>query len=273
MENYFEHNKELWNESTPIHVGSVQYDVAGFKAGKTSLKTVESAEVGDVKGKRLLHLQCHFGMDTLSWARLGAKVTGVDFSDAAIAQAKALSAELSIPADFICGNIYDLPGLLKGKFDIVFTSSGVLCWLPDLPRWAGIIAHYLKQGGFFYIAEFHPVLNIFDNSKKATGLRVTQSYFHKPEPTRWEPEGDYADPGVVGKKPSYEWTHSLGDILNALIGAGLRINFLHEFPTSENWNWAPFTKQDAQGYWRVEGGLVPFVFSLKATRPRGRTRG
>ncbi len=272
MENYFESNKGLWDEKVPLHVRSRFYDVAGFKAGKTSLKSVELAEVGEVKGKSLLHLQCHFGLDTLSWARLGAKVTGVDFSEPAIEQARALSRELALPARFVCANVYDLPGVLKGKFDIVFTSYGVLCWLPDMPRWANVIGHFLKAGGCFYIAEGHPALNMFDNSRTATGLKVTQSYFHSPEPTRWENEGDYAEPTDIGDKPSYEWTHSLGDILNALIGAGLQIDFLHEFPTSETWNWAPFTKQDAEGRWQIEGGLVPMTFSLKATRPRGRRR-
>ena len=272
MDTYFAQNRELWNESTPIHVRSPFYDVGGFKAGRTSLKSVELAEVGDVEGKRLLHLQCHFGMDTLSWARLGATVTGVDFSDAAIAQAKALSAELGIPADFICGNIYDLPGLLKGKFDIVFTSYGVLCWLPDLPRWAGIIAHHLKPGGFFYIVEGHPFTHVFDNSRNATELKVADSYFHKSEPTRWEPEGDYAEPDAVVTHPSYEWTHSIGDVLNALIGASLRIDFLHEFPVS-CYKWAPFAKPDGNGWWRVEGDRVPLLFSVKATKPRGRSRG
>ncbi len=272
MESFFERNKDLWNESTPIHVRSAFYDVAGFRAGKTMLSPIELGEMGKVKGKSLLHLQCHFGMDTLSWARLGARVTGVDFSDAAIAQAKALSAELGIPADFICGNIYDLPGLLKGRFDIVFTSYGVLPWLPDLTTWAGVVAHFLKTGGYFYIVEGHPLTSVFDNSRGATELRVTQSYFHKAEPTRWEPEGDYAEPDAVVTHPSYEWTHSLADIVNALIGAGLRIDFLHEFPVSR-YMWAPFAKPDGHGWWRIEGDRIPLLFSLKASKPRGRTRG
>src|SRR5512136_2825848 len=140
-----------------IHVRSPFYDVAGFKAGKNSLKSVELAEVGDVGGKRLLHLQCHFGMDTLSWARLGARVTGVDYAPQAIDLARELAREAGLEADFICASIYDLPERLTGTFDIVFTSYGVLCWLPDLPAWGRVIAHFLRPGGIFYIADGHPI--------------------------------------------------------------------------------------------------------------------
>ncbi|MCZ7544594.1 MAG: class I SAM-dependent methyltransferase [Anaerolineae bacterium] len=154
---YMESNRALWDEWTGIHAKSAFYDLEGFKAGRLSLDRVAREGLGDVTGKRLLHLQCHFGMDTLSWARLGAEVTGVDFSEKAIALARALSAELSIPARFVCANIYDLPAALDGAFDIVFTSGGVLYWLPDLVRWAEIVAHYLRPGGTFFLADSHPL--------------------------------------------------------------------------------------------------------------------
>ena len=266
MDGYLQENLELWNEVTPIHAGSPFYDVPGFKAGRNTLKSIELGEVGDVKGKTLLHLQCHFGMDTLSWARLGACVTGVDFSDKAIEQARALSQELGIPGRFICCDVYDLPGLVSDSFDIVYTSYGVLCWLPDLGKWAEVISNFLKPGGMFYIVEGHPILNIFDNSNTTTRLEVTQSYFHEPQPIRWEPEGDYAEREAVVQHASYEWTHSLGDIVNALIGAGLRIEFLHEFPMS-SYYWAPFTKKDEDGWWRIDDGKIPMLFSLRANKP------
>lgn len=266
MDSYSEKNLELWNEITPIHARSAFYDVPGFKAGRNTLKSIELGEVGDVKGKSLLHLQCHFGMDTLSWARLGASVTGVDFSDKAIEQANTLSQELGVPARFICCNIYDLPRLLEGQFDIVYTSYGVLCWLPDLSKWGAIISHFLRPGGFFYVVEGHPVLSVFDNSNTATRLEVTQSYFHNSEPIRWEPEGDYAERDAEVTHFSYEWTHSLGDIVNALIDAGLRIEFLHEFPMS-SYYWSPFTKQDKNGWWRTDQGRIPMTFSVKAIKP------
>ena len=144
MEEYLKKNLDMWNDWAPLHAESEFYDVEGFKNGRNSLDSIELEEVGDVTGKSLLHLQCHFGMDTLSWARLGARVTGVDFSDKAIDIARSLSTELGIEADFICSSVYDLRKNLDGKFDIVYTSAGVLCWLPDLKQWAEIINHFPK---------------------------------------------------------------------------------------------------------------------------------
>src|SRR5919206_2445351 len=157
MNKYVESNRSLWDGWTRLHAHSEFYDLAGFKAGRSSLKDIELAEVGDVRGRSLLHLQCHFGQDTLSWARLGAEVTGVDFSTEAIRLARALNEELHIPARFIQSNIYALPDVLDERFDIVFTSYGVLAWLPDLDAWGEIVARYLKPGGFFYIVENHPL--------------------------------------------------------------------------------------------------------------------
>lgn len=265
MDEHIKANREMWNKWAPLHAGSEFYDVEGFKNGRCTLKSIELEELGDVSGKSLLHLQCHFGLDTLSWARLRAKVTGVDFSDKAITLARSLSRELEIEADFICSNIYDLPKNLDGEFDIVFTSYGVLCWLPDLQRWAEVISHFLKPGGTFYIVEGHPLMTIFDNSEDATELKVTQPYFHTAEPMKWEGTGSYA--GIQEDKlhTSYEWTHSLGNILNALIRAGLRIEFLHEFPVA-SYPGFPFTEQDKAGWWRVKGNNIPLTFSLKATK-------
>ena len=177
MDNYMKNNRAHWNEITPIHAQSDFYDLEGFKKGRSSmLYPIEIDEMGDVGGKSLLHLQCHFGMDTLSWARLGAKVTGVDFSDKAIELACSLSKELNIEANFVLSNIYDLPENLKGEFDIVYTSGGVLCWLHNLKRWAEIIAHFLKPGGFFYILEGHPFSCVFDDSSDATELKVKYGF-------------------------------------------------------------------------------------------------
>jgi SAM-dependent methyltransferase len=267
MDKYLKQNKALWNEITPVHARSAFYDVNGFKAGKsTMIMPLEIEEMGDVHGKSLLHLQCHFGMDTLSWGRLGAKVTGVDFSDEAINQARKLSKETGIKAQFICSDIYKLPDIHQQKYDIVYTSGGVLCWLPDLNKWAKVIAHFLKPGGFFYIMEGHPFSTVFDNSKKAKELKVTQSYFHKPGPTKWEPEGDYADSDFITSSASYEWSHSMGDIINSLISAGLKIEFLHEFPMIF-FKCFSFMKQDKDGAWHLEGDKLPLIFSIKASKP------
>jgi SAM-dependent methyltransferase len=267
MDKYLKYNQELWNEITPIHAKSKFYDVEGFKKGSSRmLYPVELEEMGDVSGKSLLHLQCHFGMDTLSWARLGAKVTGVDFSDKSINLARSLSNELGIKTRFICCDIYDLPKKLKSKFDIVYTSSGVLCWLPDLKKWAEIIAHFLKPEGFFYILEGHPFMMVFDDAQDATEPRFKYSYFHGPEPDKWEPEGDYAEPDAAVTHGSYEWNHQMGDIINSLINAGLRIEFFHEFPMIF-FKRFPFMVRDDEGGWRIKGDKLPLTFSIKATKP------
>ena len=152
---YFEANKASWNKRTTVHKDSTFYDLQNFKAGKTSLNKIELEELGDVKGKTLLHLQCHFGMDTMSWAREGAIATGVDLSDEAINLAKQINNEVGLNTTFICSNVYELKENLDEKFDIVFTSYGTIGWLPDLDKWAAIVAYYLKPGGTF--CRFSPV--------------------------------------------------------------------------------------------------------------------
>jgi 2-polyprenyl-3-methyl-5-hydroxy-6-metoxy-1,4-benzoquinol methylase len=267
MENFMEENLKHWNEVTPIHAKSEFYDVEGFKSGRCTLMPVEREELGEVAGKTLLHLQCHFGMDTMSWARLGAKVTGVDFSEKAIDLAKSLSRELGIEAEFLCSNIYNLPRVLKKKYEIVFTSYGILCWIPDLKRWAEIIAHFLQPGGTFYIAESHPFNVVFENERNTTQLKVRYSYFHAPQPTKWEGEGTYADKDARVINPTFEWTHPLSDIINALISAGLKIEFLHEFPYCGEDHF-PFMEKGQDGWWRLKDGkeTIPLMFSLKATK-------
>jgi SAM-dependent methyltransferase len=266
MDEYLKKNRDMWNDWAPVHAESAFYDVEGFKNGRSSLDSIELEEMGDVSEKSLLHLQCHFGMDTLSWARRGARVTGVDFSDKAIDIARSLSKELGIEADFICSNIYDLPGNLSGKFDIVYTSAGVLCWLPDLKRWAEIITHFLKPGGFFYIRESHPVLNIFGEPEDVAELKIARSYFHTAEPEIYETAGSYTGARTDSPHTGHEWTHSMDDIINALISSGLKIEFLHEFPIIFFRRW-PFMKQDDDGSWRLEGDRLPLTFSIKATKP------
>jgi SAM-dependent methyltransferase len=265
MDKYCKQNRSRWNELTPVHEKSPGYDVAGFKAGRNTIMDLELKEVGDVEGKSLLHLQCHFGLDTLSWARLGAKATGVDFSGEAIKLARKLSKETGIKADFIESDIYLLPEVLKKRYDIVFTSYGVLCWLPDIDKWAQVISHFLKRGGFFYIAEGHPFSTVFDNSAKAIKLEVAVPYFYNKKPIKWEPEPDYADGSYTGSQATYEWMHPIGDVINALIQAGLRIEFVHESPVSF-YKAMPFMVQNKNGEWHLEGDPIPLVFSIKATK-------
>jgi SAM-dependent methyltransferase len=267
MEKYLAMNRDMWDKLVGVNVGSKFYDVEGFKQGECSLMEIERQEMGEVLGKRLLHLQCHFGMDTLSWARLGAQVTGVDFSEQAIETARLLAAEVGIAAEFVCCEISKLPDNLSEQFDIVFTSGGVLHWLPDLTKWAEVIAHFLKPGGFFYIREYHPFACVFDDEKEATVPKLRYPYFPAREPIRCEGVGTYADPTADIHVVTYEWTHSMGEIINVLISAGLRIEYLHEFDYCE-YKSHPFLKQDNDGKWRaldIPGGL-PLMFSLKAVK-------
>lgn len=265
MDEYLESNRRLWNDWTGIHEKSEFYDIEGFKANPLRLHPIEQEELGDVRGKSLLHLQCHFGMDTLSWATLGATVTGADFSDKAIDLARKLSAETGIPANFVCSNIYDLPNVLQGQFDIVFTSHGVLGWLPDIPQWAQIVAHFLKPGGTFYVAEVHPFAYIFDDAHP-TELKTKYPYFQK-EPLKLDVRGSYADPDNAYRGVEYGWTHTISDYINALLGAGLQIEFLHEHPFL-TWQAFPFMEKDPQRYWRLKDGseMIPLMFTLRARK-------
>lgn len=264
----FDVNRARWDELVDIHARSEFYDLAGFKSGKCSLRPLEVAELGDVSGKSLLHLQCHFGMDTLSWARRGARVTGVDFSERAVERARDLAREVGHDARFVCANVYDLPEVLAETFDIVFTSYGVLCLLPDLPRWGRVAAHFVRPGGIFYLAEIHPVAFTLDDRAGSTEPRAVYPYFHAPEPYRWETVGSYADRNArVRNTVNYQWTHSLADVVNALLAAGLRLEFLHEFPYCSA-PLTPYLTRSADGWYRLPGGadVLPLLFSLKAVK-------
>jgi SAM-dependent methyltransferase len=266
VEEYVRSNRRLWDDWAAIHEKSAFYGVEGFKAGRSSLFPIELEELGDVSGKTLLHLQCHFGQDTLSWARLGAKVTGVDFSERAIELARSLSEELGIPARFICSDIYDLPEALSGEFDIVFTSYGVLGWLPDLERWAEVVSRFLRPGGIFYVVEAHPFANVFDDEEEKD-LRVKYPYFHGSEPLRFERRGSYADPEADFHSVEYVWDHSLSEIVNSLIAEGLQIERLNEFPYCA-WRMFSFMERGKDGWWHLKDrhGDIPLMFSLKATK-------
>jgi 2-polyprenyl-3-methyl-5-hydroxy-6-metoxy-1,4-benzoquinol methylase len=226
-------NRELWDAWTKIHVASAFYDVESFRTGERAirLKDNELDEIGPVEGRALLHLQCHFGLDTLSWARLGATVTGADFSEEGIAAARTLAADLAIPATFVVSNLYDLPEALDGQFDIVYTSGGVLGWLPDIDGWARVAAHFVRPGGFFYVNEIHPVANALENegSRRASFVSLYPYWSHA-EPLRFVTKGSYADPDAPDRGLGRVRLGPLArEIVSALVEAGLRIEFLHEF--------------------------------------------
>ena len=268
MNEYLEANRRRWDQLTIEHKDSAFYDLERFKAGKDRLRSIELSELGNVAGKSLLHLQCHFGLDTLAWARRGAIVTGVDFSQNAIALAKSLSEELNIPARFHCTDIYRLDSALSSDFDIVFTSYGVLHGLPDLKRWGEVIAHTLKPGGIFYIIEDHPLFRVFRSNPEGE-IRAERSYFFSEEPQRIEEAGSYATDNEETAGAYYVWDHSLGEVISSLVDAGLRIEFLHEFPYAARAKF-PSMEQGEDGWWRLpphQHGTMPFLFSLQARKP------
>jgi len=221
LNNYTESNRKLWNDWTRIHEKSDFYNLQEFKSSRNSLKQIEIEEVGEVTGKSMLHLQCHFGLDSLSWAVKGAHVTAVDYSNEAILLAKSLSQDLQIPAHFICSDVYDLPDSLDQKFDIVFTSYGVLNWLNDLNKWAKLIAHHLKPDGFLYMIEFHPLAGMLNDDGE-----FEYGYFFHSQPERFFQQGTYANPDADFSRESYEWAHGMGEIVTALIKSGLKIEYL-----------------------------------------------
>ena len=217
---YLAINKSAWNKRTHTHVASKFYDVEGFLSGKCALQEIELSEL-EVKGKSLLHLQCHFGLDTLSWARKGAEVTGIDLSSTAIEKAQELTLQAGLEAEFICTDVYSTAEKVSKQYDIVFTSYGALCWLPDLELWAQVVRDCLRSGGQFYMVEFHPLEVLFDG----------YSYFAQAEPDIDE-EGTYTENCSGEKDVLVTWPHSISDIINALLRAGLRLEHYNEFDFS-----------------------------------------
>lgn len=269
MDEFFEANRRRWDELAGIHVESTTgiYHVAEFRAGADVLGPIESAEIGEVAGKRLLHLQCHLGLDTLSLARRGATVTGLDFSGKAIAAARALSAETGVPGRFVEGNLYDAPDLIQDRFEVVYVTWGAINWLPDIRRWAEIVAGFLEPGGTLYLLEGHPATLCLDQSEDGR-LEPTYPYFQGPEPLAFDEDSSYA--GVSNRLTNsrgYEWTHPISETVTALIDAGLTLDFLREHDRVP-WKPFPFMVEAEAGMYRLppEVPSLPLAFSLRASK-------
>ncbi|KEA61953.1 hypothetical protein ADIMK_4100 [Marinobacterium lacunae] len=253
---YLRINKDAWEKRTKLHVESTFYDVDSFKKGRCSLNPIELNQLRSVQGKSLLHLQCHFGLDTLSWARLGADVTGVDFSSDAIKQANALKQALGLSAHFIESDVIQFGKTNTQQFDIVFTSYGVLCWLPNLADWATTVAKSLRAGGEFHLVEFHTVSDLLSG----------YAYFPNSEPSV-EEEGTYTENCDGETSTVVTWSHPISEVVNALINAGLTIESFSEHPYS------PYNCFDGLefvpdlGYQMLYNGhQVPLVYSIKARK-------
>ena len=269
MDNFKNVNLDHWNTLVPGHFESAYYDVPGFLAGKIALDKIERNEVGNVCGKTLLHLQCHFGLGTLSWARLGALATGVDFSSSAIEMANHLADEANLNATFIRSNVLDLSRNLKEEFDIVFTSYGVLCWLPTLETWGQEVASHLKSGGRFHLIEFHPLLTALEVRTDGS-IGLSASYFnHGVQVYPPDGLGSYATPEIPVDVTTYEWSHSLGEVINALIQAGLRINRLNEYSYVTSGESFGCLNQEREGFWRMLDTEIdiPLTYSIHASKP------
>lgn len=259
---YIEVNKALWTERTKHHIHTGFYDIAAFKQGKNSLDSIVLDLLGDIAGKDVVHLQCHFGQDTLSLARLGAKATGIDFAEESIRQARELATACGLEAQFICSDVHEADRRLAAPADIVFTSYGVLGWLPDMHRWAQVVSRCLKPGGTLVLAEFHPVVWMYDNGF----TEVAYSYFNRQTIIETE-EHTYTDTDKVIALPAITWNHPLTDVITALLQAGLRIDTFREF------DYSPYPcfqkgREIAPGRYQIEGleGKLPMVYAIRATK-------
>ncbi len=263
LPDYITMNKDAWNKRTQAHINTAFYDTAGFLAGKNMLNDIELQLLGDLKGKKVLHLQCHFGLDTLSLARLGASVTGIDLSNEAIDKAKELAEETKLDARFICCNIYDLKNVLDDQFDIVFTSYGTIGWLPDLNRWADIVAHYIKPGGKFVFAEFHPFVWMWNDEL----TEITYSYFNV-APIVETQSGTYADKEAPITASYCTWNHPLQDVFSALLNNGLVISAFKEYDYSP-YDCLGGLVKESEGIYRhhTMRDKMPMVYSLVANKP------
>jgi 2-polyprenyl-3-methyl-5-hydroxy-6-metoxy-1,4-benzoquinol methylase len=261
-DSYFNINKATWNEKVKIHSKSDMYQLEDFKNGKSSLMPYELKALGNVEGKNLLHLQCHFGQDTLSWSRMGANCVGIDLSDEGIKLAKSLNKELKLDAQFVCCNVLDTSKYVEKKFDIVFTSYGVIGWLPDLKPWGKMIAERLKKGGTFYMVEFHPIVWMFDYLEE----KPVMKYGYMQEEVIYEEyEGTYANTDSKMISKEYGWNHGLSEVINALTEAGLHIDFLNEYDESP-YNVLPDLIENESGMFTTKDKLYPLIFEIKATK-------
>jgi SAM-dependent methyltransferase len=256
-------NRANWDDRVPVHLASEFYDLGAFRDGADPLRAFEPAEAGDVTGRELVHLQCHVGLDTLAWARRGARVTGLDFSAPAIEAARALASGLGIDADFVTADVHDAPSALDGRrFDIVYTGTGALVWLPDLDRWAAAVAALLRPGGFLYLVESHPLAEILDDQ----GQSIARDYFDGGPQVEDYPY-TYTDGPPLTQTVSVQFQHRLGELVTALAQAGLRIDFLHEhdFEAFQRFE----TLERHGGEYRFPPGRprIPMMLSLRATRP------
>lgn len=269
MDERLETNRANWNERTAIHIASSFYDIEGWLREKRGPREREVEALGDVTGLDLLHLQCHFGLDTLAWARAGAHVTGLDFSSSAIDAARELAkrAGLSDVSKFVCADVYDAVSTFDNKtFEIVYVSLGSLCWLPSVDRWAQQVGELVAPGGRVYLHDGHPLADALDDD----GRHIENDYFEEAEPYVEDSDQTYTDSdrSIVHER-NYSWNHGIAEIITALINHGLRLEWIVEHDWTV-WPRYPFLIEEGHHRWTTPAGMsrIPMTFSLLASRPR-----
>jgi 2-polyprenyl-3-methyl-5-hydroxy-6-metoxy-1,4-benzoquinol methylase len=262
-------NRKWWDSAVPVHLASAFYDVEGWLADGSGPKAREVAVLGDVAGLDLVHLQCHFGKDTLSWARAGATVTGLDFSVPAIAAARDLArrAGLADRADFVCAPVTEAQAALGGRaFDVVYVSLGALCWLPSVQEWADQVAELLRPGGRLFLHEVHPVSVAMADDD----LTVVYPYFEETSPHRDAEPGTYADATATGAMPGDEtfgWNHGIGEIIGALMSRGLHLDRFEEHSWTSFLRFPWLVETAEEEFATPEGHLrVPLSYTLVASK-------
>jgi 2-polyprenyl-3-methyl-5-hydroxy-6-metoxy-1,4-benzoquinol methylase len=269
MTDHIDINLRTWDERASIHARDTtgDYMLQRFRAGEDALHEIEAAELGDIRGKRVLHLQCHIGRDTLCLARRGADVTGLDFSSAALDVARRLSEQTGLNANFVQGTVDQAPRLTPGPFDLVFITWGTICWLPDMAAWAKVIASVLAPGGELYFADAHPAFNVLEES--AAGLVVTHDFQTPAErPLQFNNETTYTgDKTILSHQATREWIHSLSAVIGGLIGAGLTITMFREHDVLP-WRGLPILVPASDRLWRLPDGhpRIPLSYSLRAKK-------
>lgn len=262
MENYLDINRKLWNAKVDSHLRSDFYFVDEFLKGRTSLNSIELELLGEIKGKEILHLQCHFGQDSISLSRMGAKVTGVDLSDKSIEAAIDLAQKCGTDTQFLISDVYELPTILDQKFDLVYTTYGTIGWLPDLEKWAKVVSHFLKPGGKLIFVEFHPFIWMYNEDFTA----IKYDYF-KGEPIIETSEGTYADQSAKISLEEISWNHEISDVIQSLIDQNLELKNMREY------DYSPYScfknmNEVAKGKFQIPqfGNKVPYVYSIIAEK-------
>ena len=267
-------NLANWQARVPVHAASSEYGLERYVADPGHLSDVVAADadhLGDLTGLEVVHLQCHIGTDTVSLARLGARVTGVDFSPAALEVARDLSRRSGTPATFLESEVYDADALLGPRFDLVYTSVGTITWLPSIARWARVVAGLLRPGGRLYLRDAHPMLLTVDETRADGELVITHPYFERAGGQRWSDPATYAGDGEVASPDTIDFPHGIGETVQAVLDAGLQLTRLHEGDTLD-WCFAPWMErlEDGTQRWRLPSArrdLVPAEFTLEAVRP------